>query len=112
MDLASSGRRLALVERVPEMIGGTCINLACIPSKTLIRSAEVAELVRRAGEFGLDAQLGDMSASALLGRKKSVVHAMRQMNLDQVRASGMDLFIGPAHFVGPRRVEVSGDGRA
>ena len=42
-EFASSGRRVAMVERVLEMIGGTCINLACIPSKTVIRSAEVAE---------------------------------------------------------------------
>jgi choline dehydrogenase-like flavoprotein len=40
MDLAKTGRQVAMVERVPEMIGGTCINLACIPTKTLIRSAE------------------------------------------------------------------------
>jgi pyruvate/2-oxoglutarate dehydrogenase complex dihydrolipoamide dehydrogenase (E3) component len=48
MDMARAGWRVAMVEHVPEMIGGTCINLACIPTKTLIRSAEVTELVRRA----------------------------------------------------------------
>ena len=47
MDMARAGWRVALVERSAEMIGGTCINLACIPSKTLIRSAEVAHLARR-----------------------------------------------------------------
>jgi probable pyridine nucleotide-disulfide oxidoreductase len=54
-----------MVERVPEMIGGTCINLACIQTKTLIRSAGVADLVRRAAAFGVDAQVGDVTAAAL-----------------------------------------------
>lgn len=53
MDMARAGRRVAMVKRTPQMIGGTCINLACIPSKTVIRSAEVAETARRAGEFGV-----------------------------------------------------------
>ena len=40
MDMAHAGWCVAIVERSPEMLGGTCINLACIPSKTLIRSGE------------------------------------------------------------------------
>jgi pyruvate/2-oxoglutarate dehydrogenase complex dihydrolipoamide dehydrogenase (E3) component len=111
MDLAKAGRRVAMVERVPEMIGGTCINLACIPTKTLIRSAEVAELARRAGEFGIDAHVGDVGAQAVLRRKEDVVRKMRQMNLEQFQASGMELVLGRARFVAPRRVEVTGDGR-
>jgi probable pyridine nucleotide-disulfide oxidoreductase len=110
MDLAKAGRRVAMVERVPEMIGGTCINLACIPTKTLIRSADVAELVRPAARFGIDARLGDVTAAALRGRKEAVVvQAMREMNLGQFRASGMELVMGTARFVGPPRVEVGTD---
>jgi pyruvate/2-oxoglutarate dehydrogenase complex dihydrolipoamide dehydrogenase (E3) component len=107
MDLAKAGRRVAMVERTPEMIGGTCINLACIPSKTLIRSAEVAALTRHAREFGVDATLGTVEAPPLLARKEAVVHAMRAMNLGQFEASGMELVMGDVRFVGPRRVEVS-----
>jgi pyruvate/2-oxoglutarate dehydrogenase complex dihydrolipoamide dehydrogenase (E3) component len=106
-DMARAGWRVAMVERSPEMIGGTCINLACIPSKTLIRSAEVAELVRRAGEFGVAAAADAQDAAALRQRTQSVVRAMRAMNLDQFRASGMDLVIGKARFVAPRRVQVA-----
>jgi pyruvate/2-oxoglutarate dehydrogenase complex dihydrolipoamide dehydrogenase (E3) component len=109
MDLAKAGAQVAMVERGPEMIGGTCINRACIPTKTLIRSAEVAQLVRRAVQFGVDAQLGELAAASLLGRKQAVVDAMRAMNLEQFRASGMELVIGPARFVRPRRVLVRSD---
>jgi pyruvate/2-oxoglutarate dehydrogenase complex dihydrolipoamide dehydrogenase (E3) component len=109
MDMARAGRRVAMVEQAPELAGGTCINLACIPTKTLIRSAEVAELVRRAGSFGVAAELGELDASAVRGRKESVVHAMRELNREQFRESGLELVFGRARFVAPRRVEVSGD---
>jgi probable pyridine nucleotide-disulfide oxidoreductase len=88
MDLAKAGRRIAMVERVPEMIGGTCINLACIPAETLIRSAEVAGLARRAPRFGVAATVGEIAAPKLRERTESVVHAMRAMNLEQFRAGG------------------------
>jgi pyruvate/2-oxoglutarate dehydrogenase complex dihydrolipoamide dehydrogenase (E3) component len=110
MDMARAGRRVAMVERTPEMIGGTCINLACIPSKTLIRSAEVAEVVRRAGELGVGVDAPAIRAEALRARKESVVHGMREMNREQFVASGMELVIGHARFVAPRRVEVTSGG--
>lgn len=53
---ASAGHRVALVEK--GMIGGSCINVACIPTKTLVRCAEVAELARRAAGFGLRVTFG------------------------------------------------------
>ena len=109
MDMARTGRRVAMVEQVPEMVGGTCINRACIPTKTLIRSAEIADLVRRAPEFGVDASIGTLQAGMLRERKDAVVHAMRDMNLGQFRDSGMELVFGAARFVGPRRVLVEDD---
>jgi pyruvate/2-oxoglutarate dehydrogenase complex dihydrolipoamide dehydrogenase (E3) component len=111
MDMARAGWRVAMVEQAPEMIGGTCINRACIPTKSLIRSAEVAELVRRAREFGVEASVGTLDAPALRGHKDAVVHAMREMNLGQFRDSGMELVVGTARFMGPRRVAVEADGR-
>ena len=52
MDQAKAGKRVAVIEA--GMIGGSCINIACIPTKALVRSAEVAETVRHAGFFGTD----------------------------------------------------------
>ena len=107
MDRARAGWRVAMVEQSPEMIGGTCINLACIPTKTLIRCAEVAELTRRAGDFGVDADVHGTPVEALRGRVRGVVESMRAMNLDQFTGSGMDLVMGRARFVAPRRVVVA-----
>jgi pyruvate/2-oxoglutarate dehydrogenase complex dihydrolipoamide dehydrogenase (E3) component len=53
MDQARAGRRVAMIER--GLIGGSCINVACIPSKTLIRSAQIRALAARAAEFGTPA---------------------------------------------------------
>jgi len=107
IELARAGWSVAMVERSPEMIGGTCINLACIPTKTVIRSAEVAETVRRASSFGVPASLSRLDAGALRDRKETVVGAMRRLNREQFLASGMQLVMGRARFVAPRRVEVS-----
>ena len=51
--MASAGRRVAMVEK--GMIGGSCINVACIPTKPMVKSAKVAELARRAADFGIRA---------------------------------------------------------
>ena len=50
--MAKEGRRTAVVER--KYIGGSCPNVACLPSKNVIHSAKVASLVRRHREFGID----------------------------------------------------------
>ena len=49
---AKAGKRTAVVERA--YIGGSCPNIACLPSKNIIHSAKVAELIERAPEFGID----------------------------------------------------------
>jgi pyruvate/2-oxoglutarate dehydrogenase complex dihydrolipoamide dehydrogenase (E3) component len=109
-ELAAAGRRVAVIERVPEMVGGTCINLACIPSKTVIRSAEVAELARRSGALGVDATLAVVDPAAILERKRAVVQSMRESNRHHLQASGAELIFGNARFVAPRRVEVTTGG--
>jgi probable pyridine nucleotide-disulfide oxidoreductase len=108
MDLAKQGYKAALIERDPEMIGGTCINVACIPTKTLVQSAKVAHLARRAGEFGVNATLGALDMRALRERKRAVVGFMRGAN-HQLFTSipGLEFILGTARFSGERIVEVT-----
>lgn len=106
-EFASGGWRTAMVERVPEMIGGTCINLACIPSKTVIRSAEIVALARRAKAFGVGVAQGPIDPAAILSRKESVVRSMRASNLHRLEVSGVELVFGEARFTAARRVEVA-----
>ena len=111
MECARAGQSVAMVER--GMIGGTCINVACIPTKTLINSGRILQDVRCAAEFGI-AGAEDVRAEIgrLRRRKEDVVDAMVQRQLAAFTGSGMDLILGEARFVAPRTVEVTlPDGR-
>jgi probable pyridine nucleotide-disulfide oxidoreductase len=107
MELAKSGRKVAMVER--SMIGGTCINVACIPTKTLINSGRVLNMVRRAAEFGISGAEEDprMDLKLLRHHKEDVVETMVKGPFAAFSGSGMDFILGEAKFVGPRTVEVT-----
>lgn len=106
MDLARGGRNVAMIER--SMIGGTCINVACIPTKTLINSGRVLSTVRRAGAFGISlAEDPRMDLKLLRRRKEDVVETMVRGQLSSFIGSGMDFILGEARFVAPRTVEVT-----
>lgn len=108
MDLARSGQKVAMVER--GMIGGTCINVACIPTKTIINSGRVLSSVRRAEEFGIDG-VGTprMNIDLLRHRKEDVVSTMVAGQRQAFTDSGMDFIIGEACFAGPKTVQISLD---
>lgn len=103
MDQAKAGRKVALVER--GLIGGSCINVACIPSKTLIRSAQVHNLAVHAADYGTPDSV-DLSMPAVAARTASVVKEMVDQNLAAFTGSGLDLLIGWGRFVEPRVIEV------
>lgn len=108
MDLAAAGQRVAMVER--GMIGGTCINVACIPTKTVVNSARLLALTRRAAEFGITVPGSPaIDIDRLRGRKQDVVGTMVAGQRKSFLASGMDLVIGEARFTGPRTVDVTDD---
>lgn len=109
MDLAAEGRRVAMVER--GMIGGTCINVACIPTKTLVTSARLLKGMRRAVEFGITGAADvAIDVGLLRHRKEDVVGTMVAGQRKSILASGMDLVIGEAKFVAERTVEIALDG--
>jgi pyruvate/2-oxoglutarate dehydrogenase complex dihydrolipoamide dehydrogenase (E3) component len=109
MDLAAAGQSVAMVER--GMIGGTCINVACIPTKTLVNSARLLKTMRRAAEFGITgAESPAVDVPRLRHRKDDVVGTMVAGQRKAFLGSGMDLVIGEAKFVAERTVEVALDG--
>ena len=106
MDLAKSGQKVAMVERA--MVGGTCINVACIPTKTLIQSGRVLDTVRRAAEFGVaGAEEPRMDLDLLRRRKEDVVDTMVAGQHKLFTGSGMDFILGEAKFVAEKTVEVA-----
>jgi pyruvate/2-oxoglutarate dehydrogenase complex dihydrolipoamide dehydrogenase (E3) component len=103
--LAKAGQRSVVVER--KLIGGSCPNIACLPSKNLIHSAKVASLARRGAEFGLTTGPLAIDMEGVQRRKRLMVEGLIEMHLDRYKASGVELIMGQAHFIAPRTAEVS-----
>lgn len=105
MDMGKAGRRVAMIER--GMIGGSCINVACIPTKALVRSAEVSHLVRHADAFGSQAGTAPVDMAAVAARTADVVRGLVELHRDAFAASGFDLVLGEGRFVAPRVIEAT-----
>ena len=98
-DLARAGESVLLVERDAAMYGGTCINVGCIPSKTLLVEGE------------LSARLEDKDAAyhAAMARKTKLVTALRAANYDKLASiPGLRVLTAEAYFVGPHRLRLEG----
>lgn len=103
-NLAKTGERTVVVERA--LIGGSCPNIACMPSKNVIYSAKVASLFHRAAEFGIDANSVEVSMKGVRDRKRKMVEGLVQLHLSNYGKSGAELILGEGHFVGPKTLEV------
>ena len=107
IELGQNGVKTALIERSAEMIGGSCINVACIPTKTLIASARAAQAARRVGDFGIRTADVAVDWPAVRSRAEGVVSAMRAMNHKNfASAPALDFLLGTGRFVGPKVIEV------
>ncbi|MEU1366572.1 FAD-dependent oxidoreductase [Streptomyces sp. NPDC005803] len=104
MDTARAGGRVVMVER--GMIGGTCINVACIPTKTLVTSARLARRAGSADALGLRLGTPTIDLELLRSHKQGVVSDMVQLNHRQFLDSGMDFALGTARFVAERTVAI------
>src|SRR5262249_44523441 len=102
--MAKAGRRTAVVER--KWIGGSCPNIACMPSKNEISSARVAHLVRHAAEYGWTLELGAIDMAVVRKRKRDMVAAQVAKHLENYKASGAELIMGSGRFVAPKTIEV------
>ena len=102
--MAGSGRRTAVVER--RWVGGSCPNIACMPSKNEIRSAEVAHLARHAAEFGAMTGPVKVDMATVRRRKRDMVDAQVAAHLQNYKASGAELIMGTGRFVAPKTLEV------
>ena len=109
LDRAKAGWTVAMVEH--DKIGGTCINVACIPTKALVASARTLITARRAGELGVE--VGGEPAvvlDRLRAHKQGVVGGMVVAHAQLFTGSGMDFLMGTARFVAERTVEVELNG--
>ena len=102
--LAKAGRRAAVVER--GLIGGSCPNIACLPSKNVIYSARVAALCRRGAEFGITTGPIAIDMRGVRQRKRQMVDDLIAVHRKNYANSGAELIIGEGRFVAPKTIEV------
>src|SRR6202049_41121 len=103
--LANAGVRTALVER--EHIGGTCVNEGCTPTKTMVASARIAYLSRRAADYGVQTGNIRIDMARIRKRKRDIVDSFRngsQASLEKTK--NLDLILGEASFTGPKSLAV------
>src|ERR1700726_215748 len=103
--MARSGRRTAVVER--RWVGGSCPNIACLPSKNEIWSARVAHLAQHAAQFGtMIAGPVTTDMAKVRQRKRDMVDREIALHLQNYKTSGAELIMGAGRFVAPKTLEV------
>jgi pyruvate/2-oxoglutarate dehydrogenase complex dihydrolipoamide dehydrogenase (E3) component len=102
---AGEGQRVVVLDR--RYIGGSCPNIACLPSKNVIHSAKVAEYVRHSEEFGISVGDFGIDMSVVRGRKRRMVTGMNEMYLDNYKKTGAEFVFATGRFVGPKTVEAT-----
>jgi pyruvate/2-oxoglutarate dehydrogenase complex dihydrolipoamide dehydrogenase (E3) component len=106
---ASEGQRVAVIDR--KYIGGSCPNIACLPSKNIIHSARVASYVRNSEAFGITKENFRVNMSVVRDRKRKMVSGLNDLYLDNYKKTGAELILASGRFVAPRMVEATlGDG--
>ena len=102
--MAQSGRRTAVVEK--RWVGGSCPNIACMPSKNEIASAKVAHLARDSGPYGTVTDSVTVDMAAVRRRKREMVERQITKHVQIYRTSGAELIMGSGRFLAPKTLEV------
>src|SRR6202043_1126170 len=103
---AGEGKQVAVVER--KYIGGSCPNIACLPSKNIIHSAKVASFFYRSNEFGISKENVHIDMAAVRERKRKMGRNIVDIFRDTYYTkSGAELVMGTGCFVGPKTIEVA-----
>jgi len=101
------GAKVAMIER--GTIGGTCVNIGCVPSKTLLRAGEINHLAKVNSFTGLQTSAGEVDLAPLIKQKNELVGELRnQKYVDLIDEYGFDLIEGEAKFIDENTVKVNG----
>src|SRR5712664_1231949 len=103
--LAKKGMKAAVVER--KYIGGSCPNIACLPSKNIIHSAKAASYFRRSKEFGITHDGFAIDMAGVRERKRRMVRGLNEMYMENYRNTGAEFILGTGRFLAPRTVKVT-----
>jgi pyruvate/2-oxoglutarate dehydrogenase complex dihydrolipoamide dehydrogenase (E3) component len=103
--LGTSGKRTAVIER--KYIGGSCPNIACLPSKNVVHSAKVASYMQRAKEFGVTLGPWSIDMAGVRQRKRIMVEGNLEVHLANYKKSGTDIVMGQGRFIAEKTLEVA-----
>jgi pyruvate/2-oxoglutarate dehydrogenase complex dihydrolipoamide dehydrogenase (E3) component len=104
--LANAGKKTAIIER--EHVGGTCVNVGCTPTKTMIASGRVAHLARRAADYGVGTGDVTVDQTVVRMRKRKIVEQWQsgsQSSIDS--AEGLTLIMAEGSFTGPKSLKAT-----
>jgi dihydrolipoamide dehydrogenase len=104
---AQNGAKVALIEK--DHLGGTCLNVGCIPTKTLIANAEALKTVRRANEMGIVTGEISFDFAKMKERKDNVIKDLRDGLATLVKSNNISLIRGHARFISPTQIKVTGE---
>ncbi len=107
-EVASHGLKVALVDKGP--LGGTCLNLGCIPSKMLIYAADRIVEIQAAKKLGIDAGIKNIDFSFIMERmRKSIREDQKQVRKGILQTENLDFYEGEGHFVADYTIEANGE---
>ncbi|MFN3619692.1 dihydrolipoyl dehydrogenase [Sphingorhabdus sp.] len=107
---AQLGLRTAIVER--ENLGGICLNWGCIPTKALLRSAEIYHYMQHAGDYGLTAANISADIDAVVKRSRGVARQLNQGVTHLMKKNKITVHMGDGKLLGPNKLSVSKDGKS
>jgi pyruvate/2-oxoglutarate dehydrogenase complex dihydrolipoamide dehydrogenase (E3) component len=103
--LAQQGRAVVVIERA--LVGGSCPNIACLPSKNMTRSAKVADLVGRASTYGMRLETMTVDMNEVRRRKRQMVDGLIEVHRQKFAIPHLEFLLAEGHLVGPRTVEAT-----
>src|SRR5919112_5098454 len=106
---AQLGLKTAIVER--EVLGGICLNWGCIPTKALLRSAEILHHMKHADSFGLSAGKVGFDLKKVVERSRDVAAQMNRGVTGLMKRNKIDVHMGEGKLAGPGKLAVNGDGK-
>ncbi|UCF64441.1 MAG: FAD-dependent oxidoreductase, partial [bacterium] len=104
-ELANAGWKTAVIES--HYVGGSCINFGCTPTKTMVASARVAYLARRAGDYGVSASEISVELKKVKQRKQNIVESFRNSGRRRLETTeNLDLYFGRGRFLNSQDIEI------
>ena len=104
---AQLGKSVALIEK--DKLGGTCLHRGCIPTKALLHSAEIADNVKDASHYGVQATFGAIDMPAVNSYRDSIVDRLFKGLTGLVGSKNITVVSGEGRLTGPRTIQVNGD---